>query len=135
MSDWFIPVIVGVLGVVGGTGFWGYWQSRKEQPVKKRDADLAAAEKSQQMALANAEDLREDLVRLRSDWDAEREARIVLSGRVDQLSEHVREQDYTIRRLREGWRIWGEAWDFLTLNWSSIRLLDSPPQRPYLHPE
>lgn len=130
MSDWIVPVTLGVLSVAGGAGFWGYLQSRKDQPVKQKDADIAAAEKSQQMALAVADDLREDMIRLRADFNAERDARNALSGRFDQLSEHVREQDNTIQRLRRGWHAWAAAWDDMVANWDLLRHRDTPPARP-----
>lgn len=130
VSDALVPIIVAVLAILGGTGYWGYRQSRKEAPVKKRDADLAAAEKSQQMALAVAGDLRTDLIRLRADLDAERAARGTLSDRVDELGKRINEQSGTIRALREGLRMWANAWDNLVRNWDTLRLLDQPPEQP-----
>lgn len=132
MNDSVVMIIVGALGVLGGGGFWGYWQSRKDQPVKKRDADLAAAEKSQQMALAVADDLREDLTRLRTDLNAERDARNTLAGRFDQLEVTVREQNRTITVLREVARTWDAAWQQLTKDWATLRLRDTAPERPLL---
>ena len=69
-----LSIILGTLGVLGSAGFWGYKQSRKEAPIKKRDADLAVAETSQQMALAVAIAAREDNVTLRADLEKDRKS-------------------------------------------------------------
>ena len=130
MSDLVLPIILALLAALGGTGFWGYRQSRKEAPVKKRDADIAAADQSVQMALAVATAAREDNASLRVDLNAEREARQKLSGRVEGLETHVREQDRTIRSQREGLRIFSAAWDDLVARWPTIRLNDSAPAKP-----
>lgn len=128
-----IAIIVALLGIVGGGGYWGYKQSSKEAPVKKRDADIAVAEKSQQMAMAIADDLREDYTRLRTDLNAEREERTKLSGRVDSLETHIREQDKTIRTLRDAVRLFTAAWDDLTNRWQHYRQSENPPPRPKIH--
>jgi len=125
-----IAIIVALLGVVGGGGYWGYKQYSKEAPVKKRDADIAVAEKSQQMAMAIADDLREDYTRLRGDLNTEREERTKLSGRVDSLETHIREQDKTIRRLRDAVRLFTAVWDDLTSRWAHYRQSEHPPPRP-----
>lgn len=125
-----IAIIVALLGVVGGGGYWGYRQFSKEAPVKKRDADIAVAEKSQQMAMAIADDLREDYTRLRTDLNAEREERQKLTGRVDSLETHIREQDKTIRTLRDAVRLFTAAWDDLTSRWQHYRQSEHPPPRP-----
>ena len=128
-----IAIIVALLGVVGGGGYWGYKQFSKEAPVKKRDADIAVAEKSQQMAMAIADDLRKDYTRLRTDLNAEREERTKLSGRVDSLETHIREQDRTIRSLRDAVRLFTAAWDDLVNRWDHYRISDKPPPRPKIH--
>jgi len=130
-----VLIIVALLGVVGGGGYWGYKQFSKEAPVKKRDADIAVAEKSQQMAMAIADDLREDYTRLRKDLNAEREERTKLSGRVDSLETHIREQERTIRTLRDAVRVFTAAWDDLTSRWDHYRLADKPPPRPKVNIE
>lgn len=130
-----IAIIVALLGVVGGGGYWGYKQFSKEAPVKKRDADIAVAEKSQQMAMAIADDLREDYTRLRTDLNAEREERTKLSGRVDSLETHIREQDRTIQVLREAVRLFTAAWDDLTNRWHHYRQSENPPPRPHVNIE
>ena len=125
-----LSIILATLGILGSAGFWGYRQSRKEAPIKKRDADLAVAETSQQMALAVAIAAREDNVTLRADLDKERSALQVLSGRVDELSSQVREHNHTISRLREALSTLSNAWDELAANWSTLRLKDEPPPKP-----
>lgn len=130
-----IAIIVALLGIVGGGGYWGYKQFSKEAPVKKRDADIAVAEKSQQMAMAIADDLREDYTRLRTDLNAEREERTKLSGRVDSLETHIREQDRTIRSLRDAVRLFTAAWDDLTNRWDHYRQAEHPPPRPHVNIE
>lgn len=128
-----VAIIVAVLAILGGGGFWGYRQFSKEAPVRKRDADIAVAEKSQQMALAVADDLREDYTRLRTDLNAEREERQKLTGRVDSLETHIREQDKTIRTLRDAVRLFTAAWDDLTNRWQHYRQSEHPPPRPNVH--
>lgn len=125
-----IAIIVALLGVVGGGGYWGYKQFSKEAPVKKRDADIAVAEKSQQMAMAIADDLREDYTRLRTDLNVEREQIQKLTGRVDSLETQVREQNRTIQALREAIRVFNAAWDDLTHRWQHYRQAEHPPPRP-----
>jgi len=128
-----ITGIVTILVAVLGGGFWQYRQSRKEAPVKKKDADLAAAKTAQQMALDIADDLREDVARFREELNTEREERNKLSGRVDSLETHIREQDKTIRRLRDAIRIFTAAWDDLTHRWDFYRKSDHPPARPNIN--
>lgn len=125
-----VAVVVGLIGVLGGAGFWGFLISRKEAPIKKRDADVAVAHTSQQMALALAEDLRTDLGRLRGDVDTERKAREELGAQVAELRDKVGKQDRTIQALRHAVRTFQDAWHHLTANWATIRLLENPPQEP-----
>lgn len=120
-----VTIVVALLSLLGGAGFWGYMSSRKEAPIKKRDADVAVAHQSQQMALAIAEDLREDVGRIRSELNEEREARKALAARVDK-------QDHTIQGLRAVVRAFREAWADLTANWHTIRLQETPPPEPRL---
>jgi hypothetical protein len=121
---------VAVLSLLGGAGFWGWLTSRKEAPIKKRDADVAVAHTSQQMALAIAEDLRLDVGRLRGDVDAERKARESLGTEVQELRQRVEAQAGTIDRLRRAVRAFQDAWEYITTNWQVVRLQDSPPQQP-----
>lgn len=142
-----IALILGILTVATSGGVIGFLQNRKKVPVEKRDADLAAAEKSQQMALANAADLRTDLDRLRTELDTtrtdlkttrtdlntEREHRERLSGRVEGLESHIREQDRTIGGLRaalSGMNAWISD---LFLRWDYYRQQPTPPDRPNLN--
>lgn len=123
-------IIVAVLALLGGGGFWGYRQSRKEAPIKKRDADIAAADQSVQMALAVATAAREDNATLREDLNKERGERQTLAGRVDELAKHIREQDRTISGLREALRVLSLGWDDLIQRWHILRLDDRPPPKP-----
>ena len=132
-SEAILAIILAVLGVLGGGGIWTYLQSRKDAPVRKRDADLAVADKSQQMAMAIADDLRQDYARLRLDLDEEKGARQELTGRVDALARQVRDQDRTITSLREVVRAFSSAWDDLAASWHVLRLQDKPPPKPKTH--
>ena len=125
-----VGILVAVLGVLGGGGFWTYRQSRKEAPVRQRDAELVVAEKSQQMTMAFADDLREDYQRLRGELSDERDARQQLTGRVEGLETHVREQGKTITQLRSALGLFSAAWDDLAERWAYYRLQDIPPDRP-----
>ena len=118
-----VTIVVAVLSLLGGAGFWGYLTNRKEAPIKKRDADVAVAHQSQQMALAIAEDLRQDVGRIRTELAEEREARKALAARVDA-------QESTIQGLRGAVRAFRDAWANLTANWQVIRLQDNPPAEP-----
>lgn len=134
MSETLVIVIItGVLGIAGGGGYWGYKQFKREAPVKQRDADIAVAEKSQQMALASAQRLEADVVRLRADLNTERDARQNLTGRVDSLETQVREQNRTIQLLREAVRLFNAAWDDLTHRWHTLRQSEHPPTRPHIN--
>lgn len=131
MTPELVLTLIGVIvtAVLGG-GFWNYRQSRKEAPIKQTDANIANAEKSQQMAMAIADDLREDYVRLREDLGTERDERQKLSGRVEELANHIREQDRTIRSLREAVRVFTAAWDDIVQRWHEYRQSEQPPPRP-----
>lgn len=134
-----IPVVLAILGILGGSGVWTYIQSRKEAPVKKRDADMAAADKSVQMALSVATAARDDSAALRVDLNTEREERQFLSGRVEELSQQLREQtrtnreqSRTIKYLRAVERTYIEAWEDLVRGWPEYRLSLTAPDRPHL---
>lgn len=130
MSETSIVAIIGALfALLGGAGFWGFLQNRKEAPIKKRDADVAAAHTSQQMALAVADDLRTDVGRLRDDLNAEREER---KREVGELRQKVEAQADTIQNLRRAVRAFKDAWAEITANWSVVRLQDTPPVAPYI---
>ena len=127
-----VAIVVAVIGLLGGAGFWGWLQSRKEAPIKKRDADIAAAHTSQQMALAIADDLRTDVGRLRTDLDAERRAREGLGSEVRELRQKVEEQADVILALRRAVRAFKDAWADLTANWHTVRLQETPPRQPHI---
>lgn len=130
-----VAIVVAVFGLLGGVGFWGYLQSRKEAPIKKRDADIAVAHTSQQMALAVADDLRTDVDRIRGDLEHERTQREALGTKVQALQEKVDEQAYTISSLRRIIRIFNDAWASLEANWQLLRLQDTAPRKPYIKME
>jgi hypothetical protein len=133
MSEQTVGIIVAALfAALGGAGFWGYMVSRKEAPIKKRDADIAVAHTSQQMALAVAEDLRLDVGRLRGDLDHERKQREGLGTEVKELRAKIEAQADTIQSLRRAVRAFRDAWANLTANWQILRLQDNPPQQPYI---
>lgn len=125
-----ISVILGFLTLLGSGGVWAYLSHRKEAPIKKEEADIAAADKTVQMALAVATAARDDNATLRADLAKDRGALQVLSGRVDELSAQVREQNQTIGRLREALSVFSSAWDDMTAMWPTLRLSDDPPPRP-----
>lgn len=125
-----VTLIVGLLAAVLGGGFWQYRQSRKDAPIQKRDADIAVAETSQQMALASAQRLEADVIRLAAGLVTESEARQELSGRVSSLETRIVEQDRTIGKLRDAVRIFSASWDDLVLRWAVVRVSEIPPSKP-----
>lgn len=128
--EFVVPLILGFLTLAGSGGLWAYLSHRKEAPIKKEEADIAAADKTVQMALAVATAAREGQVQLTADLAKERGERQTLSGRVDELSSQVREQNRTISRLREALSTFSNAWDDMSTKWSILRLSDEPPPRP-----
>lgn len=127
-----VTVVVAIISLLGGAGFWGYMSSRKEAPIKQRDADVAVAHQSQQMAMAIAEDLRKDVDRIRGDVATERKAREALGQEVADLRETVGRQADTIASLRRAVRDFREAWANMRANWHTIRLQEFPPTEPRL---
>lgn len=118
-----MPIILGLLTILGGTGFWGYKQSRKDAPIKKQEAEIAAADKTVQMALAVA-----TAAKAHSEGVGKEMGE--LKGRVDGLERQVREQEHTISGLREVVRAFSSAWDDLTARWETLRQQDKPPPKP-----
>jgi hypothetical protein len=127
-----VTIVVGLLSLLGGAGFWGYMTNRKEAPIKKRDADIAVAHTSQQMALAIAEDLRLDVGRVRTELDAERTERENLGNEVRELRGIVESQAGTIQSLRRVVQAFKDAWANLESNWQILRLQETAPQKPYI---
>lgn len=132
-AELFVPILLALITALGGTGFWGYRQFRREAPVHKAEAEVAIAEKSQQMALAIAKRLDGDVETLKTDLATERAAREHLSGRVDEQGRMLREQERTISGLREVVRAFSAAWDDLTTNWEIVRQRPIPPAKPRTH--
>lgn len=116
-------IILGILGVVGGVGFWQYRISRKDAPVRKQEADMAVAEKSQQMAMAIAERLDKDYALVRSELTE-------VKAMVESLQLHSVAQDRTISILRKAVQAFSDAWDDLIQHWERYRLSPTPPDRP-----
>lgn len=127
-----VSIILGVLGILGGGGIWGYRQFKREEPVKKRDADIAAAGTNVQMAISIATAAQSHSEGLAELLNAEREARVQLAGRLDGLETHIRELNGTIRSLRDVVRLFTNAWDDLSQRWHEHRLSDQPPPRPHV---
>lgn len=126
----YVSLIVALLGVLGGGGIWTYRQSRKEAPIRVEEAEIAAADKTVQMALAVATAARDAQIQLGKDLDKERTAREMLAGQFKALETHVREQDRTISGLREVVRAFSSAWDDLSVHWDTVRQRDRPPPKP-----
>lgn len=133
-----IPIIVAFLGMLGGGGFWNYYISRRDAPVKKAEADMAVAEKSQQMAMKIAERLDIDYTSVRADLSVAQQAIVSLTEQVKSLEDHGRDQDRTISSLRRMVQAFSDAWDDLAQHWERYRLLDVaplPPSYPPLTPD
>lgn len=125
-----IPVIVAFLGILGGGGLWNYVISRRGAPVVKQEADMAVAEKSQQMAMKIAERLDIDYTSVRVDLKNAQQAIDALDKQVKLLEAHTREQDRTITILRRAVQAFSDAWDDLVQHWEQYRLSSNPPARP-----
>lgn len=136
-----IAIIVAVIGIFGGAGLWQFLIHRQERPVKKRDADIAAAHTSQQMALASANDARESAEYFRAEVELirnalleERDKRLELDRRFrEQSAKHDRESAQLrvrVESLVQSFQILSDAWDRLEANWHTVRTRESPPVRP-----
>lgn len=119
----YVTIIVAVIVLAGSGGIWQYKQSRKEAPVKKEQADIAAASTTVQMALSVATAAKAHSEGLGKEMGE-------LKGRVDGLERQVREQEHTISSLREVVRAFSSAWDDLIANWDTVRHRDKPPTKP-----
>jgi hypothetical protein len=127
-----VTIVVALLSLLGGAGFWGYMTNRKEAPIKKRDADIAVAHASQQMALAVAEEAWAGVGRVRTELDEEREKREALGTEVKELRGIVESQADTIHSLRRVVQAFKDAWANLESNWQILRLQETAPQKPYI---
>lgn len=129
-EPWLVTLIVALVG----SGAWGAYATlrvaKREAPIKKRDADVAAAHTSQQMALALANELQEELVRVRQDVKDEREARQRTDVEVELLKEQRAEDTRTIGKLRQAvemFMAWGRH---LQTHWDEIRAKPHAPVLP-----
>jgi len=141
MSEGLVSLGVALLSFLGGGGgVLAYMQYRKETPIRQKDADMAAARTSQEMALASAQAHYESstyyqaqVKELRNAMNGEVEARQRLEERMTRMELHTRAQDKTIRRLTEAVEVFSTAWDYLTENWSNLRKNEAPPRKPQYH--
>ena len=138
MSEGLISIGVALLSFLGGGGgVLAYMQYRKETPIRQKDADMAAARTSQEMALASAQAHYESstyyqsqVKELRNAMNSEAEARKKLEDRMTRMELHTHAQDATIRRLTEAVKVFSSAWDYLTENWAHLRKREAPPKKP-----
>ena len=138
MNEGLISIGVALLSFLGGGGgVLAYMQYRKETPIRQKDADMAAARTSQEMALASAQAHYESstyyqsqVKELRNAMNSEAEARKKLEDRMTRMELHTHAQDATIRRLTEAVEAFSTAWDYLTENWAHLRKREAPPQKP-----
>lgn len=138
MNESLISIGVALLSFLGGGGgVLAYMQYRKETPIRQKDADMAAARTSQEMALASAQAHYESstyyqsqVKELRNAMNGEAEARKKLEERMTRMELHTHAQDAMIRRLTEAVEVFSTAWDYLTENWSHLRKGEAPPQKP-----
>lgn len=125
-----VPIIIAILGIVGGAGFWQYRISRRDAPVRKQEADMAVAEKSQQMAMKIAERLDLDYTSVRGDLGVAETAITALQKELKTLETRTAQQERTIGILRQAVQAFSDAWDDLVQHWDHYRLSDTPPKRP-----
>lgn len=136
-----IAIIVAVIGIFGGAGLWQFLIHRQDRPIKKRDADIAAAHASQQMALASANDARESAEYFRAEVELirnalleERDKRRELDRRLCEMSAKYDRENAQLRArvetLAQSFRMLSDAWDRLEADWNIIRTRENPPVRP-----
>ncbi|WP_431695601.1 hypothetical protein [Kocuria rhizophila] len=122
--------IVGLVTVLLGSGVLGVWHTmrkdRKEAPVKQRDADIAAAHTSQQMALAVAEALRMDLTRTQGDVEDVR-----AEAEAARKEAAVARADAAAARHENG-VLWVWIRD-IRHRWALVRVSETPPPEPTIH--
>lgn len=122
--------IVAIVVALVSSGIWGaitaLRKDKTEAPVKKRDADIAAAHTSQQMALSVAEGLREDLTRTQGDVRDLREE--VKRARVE--AKEARSEAHAARH--ENSVLWAWIRD-IRGRWNLVRLDEDPPAAPDIH--
>ena len=133
IEAWGMPALVAALLGTGGMGAlvpliiaW------RKAPIERRDADIAAAETSQGMSLALAQELRGEIDRLRTEMSELRTELRTETGRRETLADEVREYKGTIYRLRVALSRAAEFWDHVTLNWSTLRQNPEPPLFPIM---
>lgn len=119
--------VVAVIVALLGSGAWnaiGAWlKARREEPITRRDAELANTERTQAMTLALLEQVQEQ-------YASERAARIALAAEVKEIRERHEAESRQITRLRAGLDAllaWGER---LHANWDYLRQQSTPPPLP-----
>ena len=126
MSD----TIVGLVSVLLGSGVLGVWvtmrKDKREEPVKQRDADIAAAHTSQQMALAVAEALRVDLTRTQGDVEDVR-----AEAEAARTEAAVARADAAAARHENG-VLWVWIRDVRD-RWALVRVSETPPPEPTIN--
>jgi len=132
-----VTIIVAVLSCAAtlAVGFWTRLGKKEDRPIVKRDADLAVAKTAQEMSLELAQELRQDVIRLRTDLTTEQEHRQKLAEDVKSLRAKLRELDGTVARLQALLQVFRDAWDDLINRWPEIRLQEEPPPNPELKNE
>lgn len=133
----FVPIIVAIITVGGGGSIWQWLKSRKEAPITKRDADIAAMRSVDEMRQAFTGDVVAQYNAQRAENKETREQLVemkeTLAGaleRLGTLEEHTLHQDKTIRNLGQiidTWVAWGED---IVKRWNIIRMQDRPPDMP-----
>lgn len=121
----------------GGGGLVALLKYKNEAPLKQRDADMATAKASQEMALASAQAHYESstfyqsqVKGLQSALTEEQKCRRRLEERMNRMEEHVSKQDDTVSNLTWAVRTFSRAWDDLIDNWAELRLRENPPSKP-----
>lgn len=127
MSEASIVAIVCALltsGVLGG--ILTLRKDKREAPVKQKDADIAAAHTSQQMALAVAEALRADLTRTQADVEDVR-------GEAEAARKEaaVARADAAAARHENG-VLWVWIRDVRD-HWALVRVSETPPPEPTIN--
>lgn len=130
--------LVAIIVALLGSGVWqaveSFIKSRREEPITRRDTEIAATERTQAMTLALLDQVQEQ-------YESERTARIALAAEVKEIRarneaeiREIREQSaydsQQIRKLRvalDALLAWGAR---IHLNWEQLRKQATPPALP-----